>query len=134
MIHFGFFYIQCTYWYLSINHMFYFDFAYSMSPSAQAAGHRHFAAHEVVALNNSSTNKSTQFQWGLYLSRYFANLWCILFNVCVEIDTKQRSASGLNSISSSMCYLTWKIIQWNLIVHVMSISKSFIKSVTIGTN
>ena len=30
-----------------------------MSPSAQAAGHRHFAAHEVVALNNSSTNKST---------------------------------------------------------------------------
>ena len=37
-----------------------------MSPSGSNFDHRHFAAHDVVALNSSSFKRSTLFQCGVY--------------------------------------------------------------------
>ena len=79
---------------------------YSVSPST-ATGHKHFAAHCVVALNNSSFKSLGQFQCGLNLSTNFSNLWCILSGVWVDTLPSPRGASGLNLISSSKCSLTW---------------------------
>ena len=76
-------------------------------------------------LYNSSFNKLGQYQWGLNLSRNFSKTWCILSSVWVYTQSNPWGESGLNSISSSKCSLTWNIMTWNLMVQDTSISKSF---------
>ena len=46
-----------------------------MSPSGSNFGHRHFAAHDVVALNSSSFKRSTLFQCGVHFKRYLKMLY-----------------------------------------------------------